>query len=204
MKTYKEKNWREIVRDLKAGPHFGIHGAKRENLLKMLELNNSYTMGHYFVVGEHEKSFPDSKFYDRLWASLDVVYPYSCIYQLEEDRAIFTGLPSILLGVEEGNSHIILTENEPAQSPFNNTHYGKTGLTFRVGHDFLVAPGKLRLEGIMVDESELELINRKLARHTERMEGKYGRYLGFRIEQAYFVEREIIRSLVKKIHKRLK
>ena len=82
----KKGNWEKIVREIKAGPHFGIHGTRRENLSSILESQTSSVSCHYFVVGENEKKLPDNEFYERLGASLDWALKYSSGFGITGDQ----------------------------------------------------------------------------------------------------------------------
>ena len=192
----KKGNWEKIVRDIKAGPHFGIHGTRRENLSSILESQTSSVSCHYFVVGENEKKLPDNEFYERLGASLDWALKYSSGFGITGDMAKFTGLPSILLGIAKGDFWI-----------FNNSHpdtsvYSVYGgcRTCPVEHDFYGIPELLRLVGVVIEEPEIKRINQKLKRYSDGL----GVALLKEISNAYFVQGEIIKSFIGKIHERLK
>lgn len=185
--VYRERNWRKIVGDLKRGPSFGIHGTRNENLQNILESQPPYSAeGHYFLVGDQEKCLPDSEFYRRLWESVKVTSNFSYDVYFQGSIPIFSGNPSLLMGIEENNSGAVSSRSK---GPFEQSHE-----TFRIGHDFLWSPGYLRLEGITIDERELGLIKMK----------NFNYYGGVRhydlLTRAFFLEREVIRGLMKKIH----
>ena len=193
----KKGNWEKIVRDIKAGPHFGIHGTRRENLSSILESQTSSVSCHYFVVGENEKKLPDNEFYERLLASLEVTLRFSSGLKITGNMAEFTGLPSILLGIAKGYF-----------GRFNNSNpdtsvcsfYGKKRKTFPVEHDFYGIPELLRLVGVVIEEPEIKRINQKLKRYSDGL----GVVQWKEISNAYFVQGEIIKSFIGKIHERLK
>jgi len=192
--VYRERNWREIVSDLNAGPNFGIHGTERENLQRILDDQESTVYCHYFVIGDLEKRIPDSEFYQKLWASISLASRRSYSLRTDEEGIHFTGTPCILVATDQNYTGLFGNPRRERSNHFDTTY----GETFGVGHEFFVGPDNLKLEDITIEDPELELISRRAARHYEQTP-QYGDICKF-----YFVEREIIRSLIKKTHKVLK
>lgn len=191
MNRYREKNWREIVGDLKDGPNFGIHGTKYKNLINILVEKQNFTYAHYFIVGEKQKSLPNEEFYEKLFGSLSVVCGHSFDCEFYDERVKFSSSPSILLGVEKEIATLHEKKGE------RSTPYGKGRTTFPVGHDFIL--DFVNLEGIVLGGLELENINKKFLKFHDKIK----KDLYWKIPARYFVEKEVIKELIKRIHQRL-
>ena len=105
-----------------------------------------------------------------------------------EKRAFFTGRPSYLIGIDEKKENL-----EGNSLPFSST-FGKARETFPVGHDFMKFAG-VKLEGLVVEDSELNDINLKLCLSKDYNDG---------ISQSYFVVGEINLRLIEKLNQLIK
>jgi len=204
-RPYKGKNWREIVRTLKEGPDFGIHITdfwKMKKIIRDVDSNRTgYARGHYFAVRGREKSWSDNYFYGSLWSSIDTASEFSFSYTPNDEvgQVSFTENPSLLLGIEENESGFLTTYFGNGNHPFWS-RYGFN--TFPIGHDFILKPGVLRLEGVTLGDKELDRISQRVIEYTERMK-KNSLPLGMNISRSLLVKREVTRGLIKKVKEKI-
>lgn len=110
MQLPKIRNYKNIVKLLKKGPDFGIHGAKYKNLDAIFK-ENWVIPGHYFAVDSEAKSFPDKEFYERLCASVQVAFAFSNPEgAMKNEYYTFKNPPCILLGIDHKNKRLIHPE----------------------------------------------------------------------------------------------
>lgn len=123
----KVRDWQKLVRSLKQGPSFGIHGTRFENLDDILSRHKiTGTVGHYYAVGDKQKALEDEAFYEILWASINSSLGFSGCF---EDRK---KNPCLLLGINQTKYSSLNDEHSRRSS-----HFGKFNTTFEVGHDFI-------------------------------------------------------------------
>ena len=195
----KVKNWHEIVRALKLGHDFGIHGARHENLAGIIEDSQKgmVVIGHYFAVGEREKELNDNEFYQRLWASIDVALGFSTRYDIKENKAVFDGLPSIVLGIHNHiySRGIITNDSGNITISSYDDGNGNSMRAFPIRHDFI--PELFSVRCLEIQESEIEKINSGLEKFCAKRDFDT-------ISKTYFVSRELIKRMVLKIYRELK
>jgi hypothetical protein len=198
----KVKDCNKVVKALKLGPDFGIHGIMHKNLAGVREdcRRGEIVRGHYFAVGKLEKELPDNDFYRRLWASIDVALGYSNHPDIKGNEVGFEGLPALVLGIHSHvNSRRINTYNsgDITLSSYCDEN-GDSLRAFPVGHDFI--PELFSVSCLEIQENEAEAINRKFRRFCE--ERDFGNSPGY--YKDYFVSRELIKRMIRKIHRELK
>lgn len=197
MDVKKVPNWRNLVRILKEGPDFGIHGTKFEKAQKILLDGDTWVLAHYFCVGENQKKLPDVEFYEKLWASIGIAYHFSECMDVNKKELTFIRNPCLVLGINRNEDRCSLEDRSlPGASV-----YGSKGETFPIGHDFYKFAG-IEVKSIYIDDSGIGDIQRKLAQYSAKP--KVYSCLYPDISHAYFVEREIIGRFVKTLPNALK
>ncbi|MBI3333983.1 hypothetical protein HYZ97_00665 [Candidatus Pacearchaeota archaeon] len=192
----KFPNWRKLVHKLKEGPDFGIHGAKYENALRMLD--ETYTArGHYFVVGQDEKALENQDFYSRLFASINFAVRISA--KLERNMR-YVDLPSLIIGINDSERilgrhlDVLCTDDSPFITHYNNQE-GKRVFTLPVGEDFMKSLG-IKTEMVHLSGQELDNVYKR-ALEFSRRSGRDKRY-GNEIGMTYLIEAEVVRRLILK------
>jgi len=193
MESYKCKDWRELVHDLKKAPDFGIHGTKRANLKSILASESNVIFGHYLFAGKEEKSLPDTEFYRRLFASLSVTMRYSGHYSIEGSQVNFSDFPSILVGINTNTKGF--PRSIYADSSSHERLSVNYGYTFPVGHDFIKSCG-VSLEGLTLSENNLIDIKSKSSAYMNKLR-KRGPVIYEEMYTSYSVERELIRTFMR-------
>ena len=76
-----------IIKTLKEGPDFGIHGTRVSNLAEIMRgyRCGRNVVGHYFGADERARALPDDEFYRRLKARLEMPF---CVALLTWDILI--------------------------------------------------------------------------------------------------------------------
>ena len=198
------KGYRNIVRTLKSGPNFGIHGTSHENLRDILNSSDRAVYAHYFGVDANARKIPDIEFYERLWASIDVALCHSSGYNgvIRDNRAEFHGDPCLLLGIEKNlpDSAPLIINPEEDSARVTVMYVDRRGSpvkTFGLGHDFYYR-GFVDLEGLTIEKADKRRINGKL---MECYRGQdFARSVAPSMNLALTVRRELIMSMIRKIH----
>jgi len=206
MRTGRMHGWEKIVRGIKAGPDFGIHGTQYEKMRNILWENKQNkesgdkllggAQGHRFTVDQESRNVGDETFYTRLVASVGIALCYSkCYGDLDKGNYVFNNSPSILLGID-GERNGFFSENDNRRrglfmAPW--IHNGCSQIeTFPIGHDFI---SNNDLVGLSLDKKECEEIN---SRWKEYSRGKI--LLGVDMVAQYLVQRECIERMIRKIY----
>jgi len=162
-------NWKAIVRTLKWGPDFGIHGTEISNLMELMDdaEKGCRMICHYYAVGKEEKEMDDRDFYDGLWTSINNAINISCKYSIEGSKAVFSGLPCLIFGIDAEKTGIMRGEENPRGSGYYKED-GREAHTFKAGYCFAE---EIQILPIVLFERELAKVNKMLAadynRYTE-------------------------------------
>jgi len=208
MKTGRMHGWEKIVRGMKAGPDFGIHGATYENLQSILAENRRNkesgepylydTFGHRFTINDKTKSIDDEEFYKCLVASVGSALCYSKCYGerlIQPDGNIkFTDFPCLLIGIDVKGKCLLDAENTrfDFMAPWIKKGNGEDIKSFDIGHDFY---GGLEMAGLTLGQNETDKIN---DRWKDFSRGK--QFLGGGLVAAFFAQRECIERMIRKIY----
>jgi hypothetical protein len=192
------ENFDEVVRILKQGPDFGLHGAEAKNIGAMLENKGLNVMGHYFST-KGEKETDDETFYGKLAASVDTAMNQSAsqnfIFEIQGHNAIFLSWPCIILGVDgRRQGWIRPSQNEPITSD-----YGKARKTFGISHDMST---DLDFHVLVINGEELKDINKELGKFCEENRLTPTLYKG--VPEAHFVQDNLVKRMIRKIYEVMK
>ncbi|MEK6848459.1 MAG: hypothetical protein AABX65_02405 [Nanoarchaeota archaeon] len=202
MKTGLMKNWEKIVRNLKAGPDFAIHGTRYQNLEGMLEQNRRglVVYGHNFSVGKKEKRLPDNGFYNRLVASTGIAIGHSTFskggmktYNFDDTlgRYVFEEPIALIIGVaDEKYKEFNVPEDKSIEGyvPWLDI----VPDTFPIGHDFV----NCNLTSCELYLDELDAISEKVNRDLIKIE-KDKIIMGMSIVRAIICYRYITESMIR-------
>lgn len=192
------ENFDEVIRVLKQGPDFGLHGSEYKNIKEMLKNPGLNVRGHYFST-KGEKETEDETFYGKLAASVDEAMKYSAsqdfIFEIQGHNAIFPSLPCIVLGVDSKRQGWIRKgEDEPITSD-----YGNARKTFGISHDMST---DLDFHVLVINGEELNEINGKLAEFCEEHNLTTTLYHG--VPEAHFVQDNLVKRMIRKIYEVMK
>lgn len=163
-------NWKAMVRTLKQGPDFGIHGTEIGNLIGIMHdaENGRNIICHYFAVGKEEKQMDDLDFYDTLWASINDAIGISCKYPIKGSKAVFSGEPCLILGLDYEKKGLIYGEGFGFSSRYSGED-GREVDTFKGGFGFVKG---IQIKPIILGGRELAAVNKMLAAaYNEYTEG---------------------------------
>ncbi len=199
MEVKLPKDYREIARDFKEGPDFGIHGIKKSNLEAALnDFNNKPALvGHYFAINDKAKNMSDKDFYESLYGSIGTALDFSAkLEKIEDNKAVFGGLPCLIIGINNGkNPRIIKCDNNAFYTKFYNKKGGAI-ITFEVGHDFIDLAVDLRI--VAINDKELKKYNQDLEKYLLAQKGNFSEISG-----TYLILDKLIKNLMSKIHKEI-
>ena len=201
----KPSNWRRVVKTLKEGPDFGIHGLKEDNLEAILKnecpfgrgILGEYVPAHYFAVGKTVKKWTDEKFYNALWASFDIALRFSGKYFSKNNQIIISGRPCLLLGVAKPrfrDSPFLVDDRDTIMIYSSYSDKSRERIrAFPVGHDF--NRQLFDLYGINMTDEELDMIGRKLRQFCGNLDFPDD------IASTYFILNQMIKGIIEKVYR---
>lgn len=198
-KIVRVRNHDEVIRTLKQGPSFGIHGATFKNSWKILNKGSMRIPCHYFAADEKQRELDDNEFYERLWASVERAIGYSCNREIKDNflyQLKLSCLPCTLLGVDKSNTGMINGTDDPESS-----RYGHKYRTFGIGHDF--AKDILDVHYLIIPGEEIETINKRLSRFCKNKEA-HGKKIYGNMIFGYLIQRELVTRMINKIYNVMK
>lgn len=195
-KIVRVRNHDEVIRTLKQGPSFGIHGVTFKNSWKILNKRSMHIPCHYFAADKKQRGLDDNEFYERLWASVERVIGYSCSREIEENQVKFSSLPCTLLGVDKLNIGMINGTEDPESS-----RYGHKYRTFGIGHDF--SKDILDVHYLIISCKEIDTINKVLSKFCKDKEAHGKKIYGSMIF-GYLIQRELVTKTINKIYNVMK
>jgi len=200
----KVREYDKVVETLRQGPSFGIHGMRKENYDKWYNewkessIKSYVFMGHYFAVGKQERQLPKDEFYKRLWVSTQIALNYSVPYSLHvvKKGVLFDRLPLLLLGIPQRGKDILIKNGK--RSYMCEYWGGESIEAFPVGHDFIIEQGYTELCPLLISDSEIKTINRRMAKQPW-IHGPHKNLV-----QDLFVSRELITRMIRKMYNVIK
>jgi len=192
-------DYERVIETLKAGPDFGIHGARYDNLSKLLKSPNS-CIGHYFCVGREERKLPDDEFYERLWASVDIALGYSARIEIIDDRRVsFSSQPTLILIIDNRKQALdfILEGKFSRSSHIYYSSKGREASTFPIGEGVPVIPG-VEIVPVVASDMEIASINRRLEDYCR------GKTIAGDAAQTLVVKRCLTKGMIKRIYQEMR
>lgn len=153
---------RQMIRALKEGPDFGIHGTRRSFWYGgPCESARERLLGHYFSYEGDERAESEEVFASRLRASISCAMYFSApkqtsLYKIENGKAVFSSTPFLIMAVDSEDAGRIRGDTDRRFGTLDDRE------TFKVGHD----PVYVDLYPLSIRPPEIGIINAKLKEKT--------------------------------------